>query len=106
MALTTPQDITTLDSWSWLRDYAANKTAFIDLARIIYQLFAKYAANPRPPLGPDDLEEPLTMAIRTSNIFKLLCVAKPHARPSLHAVFARLLAKYIIDCDWVTITRP
>ena len=105
MALTTQQDITTLDSWSWLRDYTANKPAFIDLARIIYQVLAKFAANPNPPLGPDDMEEPLTIAIRTSNIFRLLCAAKLHASPALHPVFARLLAKYIIDFEWVSISR-
>jgi hypothetical protein len=106
MALTTQQDIATLDSWSWLRDYTSNKPAFIDLSRITYEVLSKYAANPKPPLGPDDMEEPLTVAIRVSNVFKLLCVAKPHASPALHPVFARLLAKYIIDFEWARISRP
>ena len=103
MALTTLPDILTLSGWSWLRDYTANKTAFIDLARIVYQVLANYAVF---PLGPDDMADHLTVAIQTCDIFKHLCVAKPHARPDLYPVFARLLAKYIIDDEWVIITRP
>jgi hypothetical protein len=107
MALTTTLDIVTLRSWSWLRDYTANRTAFIDFARIIYQVLSKYAVKSQnPPLGPDDMEGPLTVAIQTCDIFKLLCAAKQHARPDLYPVFARLLAKYIIDNEWVMITQP
>lgn len=105
MALTTPQDIATLNSWSWLKDYTANKAAFIDFARILYQVFAKYAAA-SPPIGPDDMEGPLTVAIQTCDIFKQLCATKKHARPDLYPVFARLLAKYIIDHEWATIIGP
>jgi hypothetical protein len=107
MALTTPLDKIMLGSWSWLRDYTANKTAFIDLARIVYEVLAKYAVKSyNSPLGPDDVEGPLTAAIQTCNIFKLLCTTKQHARPGLYPVFARTLAKYIIDNEWVAITRP
>jgi hypothetical protein len=107
MALTTRLDIITLGTWSWLTDYTANRTAFIDLARIVYQILAKYALKSyNSPLGPDDMEGPLTDAIQTCDIFRLLCIAKQHARPALYPVFARTLAKYIIDNEWVTITRP
>ena len=109
MALTTPLDLATLRSWSWLRDYGANKTAFTDIARIVYQVLDKYAVkSPNYPLalGPDDLLGPLSAAIQTCDMFKILCVSKQHASPVLYRVFARTLAKYIIDNEWGTITVP
>jgi hypothetical protein len=106
MALTTPHEIATLNSWSWLRDYRANRATFIDFARILYQVFAKYAASASPPIGPDEMEGPLTVAIQTCDIFKHLCATKQHARPDLYPVFARLLAKYIIDHEWPIIIGP
>lgn len=104
MALTTAQDLLTLSSWNWLRDYSKNRQAFIDIGKIVYQSLTAY--SPSYPSGPNVLEPPLTAALRVANIFRILCQSRPFARPSLYPCFASALARYILDNEWAEITHP
>ena len=104
MALTTALDLATLGSWNLLTDYGTNKAVFIAVGKAIYQAITTY--NQGSPIGLVDLERPLAAALRVNNIFKTICASKWHANPSLHAVFALALARYIIDYEWQNITSP
>ena len=106
MPLTTAVDLANLHSWSWIRDYTRrrNKTAFIQVGKIVYQTLVSHGGS--PPTGPNVVEQPLTTALRVSNVFKILCSTKAHANPALYPTFASLLAKYILDNEWHEIIRP
>jgi hypothetical protein len=104
MALTTAQDLATLQSWNLLNDYQRNKAAFIAVAKVVYQTLVNYGGA--PPQGPIDIEQPLAAALRVTTIFHRVCAAKRHARPSLYAIFARALARYILDTEWGRIINP
>ena len=106
MPLTSALDLATLNSWSWIRDYAKtrNKTAFIQLGKIVYQVLVNHGGS--PPSGPSDVEQSLVAALRISNVFKILCGAKPHANPALYPTFASALARYILDSAWHVIIQP
>jgi len=104
MALTTAQDLATLNSWSLLTDYTSNKTEFVAVGKIVYQALTGHGGS--PPSGPNDLEQPLTLALQVTNIFKMVCTAKQHARPILYDLFALSLARYILDNEWTEVTKP
>lgn len=104
MALTTATDLATLSSWNLFRDYQRNKAAFVAVGRVVYRTLVTYGGV--PPRGPIDLEQPLAAALRVTLIFKMVCAAKPHARPSLYVVFSLALARYILDNEWAVVTSP
>jgi len=103
MSLTTPQDEGILKSWSLEKDYANNKDSLLDVGRIVYQ--ALYAFGGEPPPTPEDLEGPLIAALRVNNVFKAICISKGHARPALYPVFARAIARHMLDYEWQVITK-
>jgi hypothetical protein len=104
MALTTAQDLATLHSWNFLTDYPRHRAAFLDVAKAAYRALRTFSGA--PPSGPIDLEAPLAAALQVTHVFKTLCAAKPHARPSLYPVFASALARYILDREWSEVTSP
>lgn len=103
MPLTTPQDLATLNGWSLLTAYTNNKTLFVEVGKIVYRALGSTGT---PPNGPSDVEMPLTLALRVTNIFKKICAAKLHANFSLYPTFALSLARYILDTEWADITHP
>jgi hypothetical protein len=105
MGLTTAQDLATLSSWSLLRSYQRNKAALLAVGKAVYQTLNFYNPGPPPP-SAIDMEQPLTAALRVNNVFKAICTSKGHANPSLHAVFALALARYMLDFEWQAITSP
>lgn len=106
MPLTTAMDLAILSSWNWVRDYARtrNKTAFIQVGKIVYQTLTPHGGS--PPSGPNAVEQPLSTALRVANIFKILCQAKPHANPTFYPIFAESLTRYILDNEWNEIIKP
>jgi hypothetical protein len=44
--------------------------------------------------------------LRGNTVFKGICTGKGHANPALYEVFARAMARYIIDFEWAAITGP
>jgi hypothetical protein len=104
MGLTTAMDLATLKSWNLLTDFAANKQTFVAVGKIVYQALRAY--SPMTSISPMDLERPLGVTLQASTVFKTICAAKRHASPSLYGVFASALARYLIDYEWQTVTRP
>jgi hypothetical protein len=104
MGLTTAQDLATLSSWSLLRSYQRNKAALLAVGKAVYQVLSLHSGGPPP--SAIDMEQPLTAALRVNNVFKAICTSKGHANPSLHAVFALALARYILDFEWPAVTSP
>ncbi len=104
MALTTAQDLAILSSWNLLTDYMNNKANFVSVGKIVYQALTAHGGS--PPSGPSDVEQPLTLALQVTSVFKRICLAKPHAAASLYSVFALSLARYILDNEWTAVTQP
>jgi len=104
MGLTTAQDLATLSSWSLLRSYQSNRVALIAVGKAIYQAIMIHGGGAPPSVI--DLEQPFTAALRVDNVFKAICTSKAHANPSLHVVFARAMARYILDVEWLAVTSP
>jgi hypothetical protein len=104
MGLTTAQDLATLNSWSLFRSYRRNKAALLSVGKATYQLLRTHGGGPPP--SATDMEQPFTAALRVDNVFKAICASKGHANPSLHAVFALVMARYILDSEWQAVTSP
>ena len=104
MALTTAADLLTLSSRSFLTDYTTNKNLFIAVGKIVYQTLLTFGGNPGPT--PVDMEQPLEVALRSTSVFKTVCAAKLHANPVFYPIFARALARYMMDNDWGDIITP
>jgi hypothetical protein len=104
MGLTTAQDLATLNSWSLLRSYRRNKVALLAVGKATYQILRTHGGGSPPSVI--DMEQPLTAALRVDNVFKAICASKGHANPSLHAVFALAMARYILDFEWQAVTSP
>jgi hypothetical protein len=104
MGLTTAQDLAILHSWSLLRSYRRNKVPLIAVGKAVYQAITIHGGGAPP--SAIGLEQPFTAALRVDNVFKAICASKSHANPSLHAVFALALARYILDFEWQTVTSP
>jgi hypothetical protein len=104
MGLTTAQDFATLNSWSLLRSYQRNKTSLLAVGKAVYQVLSIHGGGSPP--SAVDMEQFLAAALRVNNVFKAICMSKGHANPSLHAVFALALARYILDFEWQAVTSP
>ena len=102
MGLATAQDLAVLQSWSLGRSYHRNKVALLAVGQTVYQALRAFGGEPPP--SANDLEEPFAAALRVNSAFKAICAGKGHANPGLHAVFARALARYILDFEWQAIT--
>jgi hypothetical protein len=104
MALTTPQDRATLRSWNFLKDYRKNRTALVDVAKIVYACLSRHAGS--PPNGPNAMESALIAALYAAKVFQGLCKSKQHANPALYFCFAEALARWVLDNDWAAIIKP
>lgn len=102
MALLTSQDLAILSTWSFLRDYARNRDAFLEVGRMAYRILDSLVG---PPHNPSDMELALTQGLWATRIFQILCQSKAHATFPLHSVFALALARYMLDNEWTEITR-
>jgi len=97
MGLTTAQDLAVLDDWGLIRDYHTNKVALLSVGQAVFQAFSALGA---PPQSAAEMEQPLTATLRGNTVFQAICTSKGHANPALYEVFARALARYIIDFEW------
>lgn len=103
MALLTSQDQQTLSSWSFLADYQNHRVDLVDVARSVYRTVSViYNASPQPV----DCEDALTASLLRISLFAGILRKKRHASPSLHSVFARAMARYLLDNDWNDIVHP
>lgn len=103
MGLTTGQDSTILQSYSFGSFYQGNRGALVNTARTVYQQYT--TRNKGSTVAPTDLVPHLTLALRGMHIFQKICNAKRFVNPSVHPVFARALARYLLDQDWISITH-
>lgn len=103
MALTTAADLVTLSSRSFLTDYTANKTEFVEVGKIVYQALSTHGGNAPVPVA---METPLAVALQCMTLFRALCTAKLHANPVHYPTFATALVRYMLDNDWSDVSSP
>jgi hypothetical protein len=101
MGLTTAQDLAVLEDWGLIRDYNRNKDVLLAVGRGLYHGLRYYGSEPPP--SPGDLEQVFILALEATTVFKIICASKGHANPTLHVVFARAMARHILDTDWQSI---
>ena len=99
-----PNELATLQYFSFTGDYGRYRMNLIDVGRQIYQA---YRVLLRPGHEQEDMEQPLSAGLLYSNVFRRSMSLKIRAyQPrSLYPGFALLLAKYVIDRDWTEITN-
>ena len=94
MNLVTSEDDEILEAWNLKRFYQNNTSALIEIARIVRNVLDAMGA----PTDAANLEPHLTIALQAINIFKSICAYEaPFVAPSVYPVFARALARYILD---------
>ena len=103
MQLTTREQFVTLQSWSFVVFYQQNRTALADLARRTYNTLRSHTGDPW--VKAEVTADILVIALQGALIFIKICEEKETqgANPMLREVFARALARYIIDMDWPAI---
>lgn len=103
MPLSTSTDHQTLSSWSFIVDYGNHRYQLVDVARIVHRtVSALLGASPTEA----DCEDSLARSLMATRVFASILARKHHARPVLHLVFAKAMARYILDNDWSDIIRP
>lgn len=103
MPLSTNRDLQTLSNWTFLVDYGNNRAQLVEVARIVQRTVAKLlSASP----SAADCEDSLASSLLTTRVFAKILANKPHARPVLYLVFAKAMARHILDNDWSDIVRP
>jgi hypothetical protein len=88
-------EVAILESWSILNDYGYNRGELLAAARAVYRT-AQYVGEPTT----QEMEPLLIEALLVSGVFKTICASKRHANPALYPVFARALARHMLQSEW------
>lgn len=100
MALLTAQDATTFQSWGFPAELKKHRQAFIDTARAVHRALEP-VCNPSAP-QPADCEPSLAGALLATSYFTSILQGggRKLARPSIYPIFARIVARYVLDSFW------
>jgi hypothetical protein len=88
-----------LESWSILKDYGYNREELLAVAGGVHRALRQLAEP-----APQEMEPLLIEALLVSRVFRTICASKRHANPALYSVFARALARYMLQQEWSTLT--
>lgn len=103
MPLSTSKDLQTLSDWSFLIDYWNYHTQLMEVAKIVHRTVTKLLGGVPSAV---DCEDSLASSLLATRVFAKMLASKPHARPVLYLVFAKAMARHILDNDWPGIIRP
>lgn len=102
MALLTPIDRQSLQSWSFLADYQRRRGDLINIARAVYSAINFLLGSPPQP---SDCADALTSALFATKPFADFLQRRNHAHPNLHWTFAVQMARLVLDSDWTEIIK-
>lgn len=102
VARLTPSEIAQLANWTFIGSYRRYHTDLVDLARGVYTATC-HVLNAAPT--EDQFYRSYKRSLRWTDLYTVRIAGKKHhLPPSLHEYFADLLAKYVLEQDWGTIS--
>jgi len=98
-----PLDEKTLQNFNYFRDYQHHRQEFLDLARTLYVVTYRTINSPPQEQQCEALYKDVLLG---TTLFADLCARKQMVKPNDYALFAEILARYVINKDWGSISGP
>lgn len=90
-----------LRSWSFIRDYRGHKQVLVDLAVGVYSTVCRLKGSPPDKPTCHDM---FWKVLHASATYKNIVARKAHLKPILHETFAKKLAMYVLEENWILIS--
>lgn len=101
----TPIEMAELNSWSFIKSYqnTNNQQDLLDLAKPLYTILC-HSVNNQPPTQDEFCKAYASSLLLTNLYVKRIAGTKYYLPLTLYKYFAELLAKYVVDQDWKSIS--
>lgn len=94
-------DEITLDSWGFLKDYWRHRRELVKIAEDVYSIICDMLG--RAP-NKYDCYTIYWKTLNRHSLYKKMVNRKAHLHPIFYEHFAQLLAKYVLDKHWTSIS--